>query len=157
MDEFSLNTGIFCRLVSSLGDSGKISFIKVKGFGNSMAPFLRTGETIFIQPFNRKNRIRTGDIVAITDRTKKKIIVHRVISRKKGIVELKGDNCRKKDGWFPEARIIGIAVQKQKASGKLVKFTRWKNIIIAFASKTAILNYFILPFGRALKKQFMGR
>ncbi len=156
MDEFSLNSKAFCRVVSSMRDNGNISCIKVKAYGNSMAPFIKTGETIFIKPFSRKNRIRTGDIVAITDKNQAKIIVHRIIGKKKGTVELKGDNCTKKDGWFPKNRIIGIAVRKKKISGKTITFTGWKNIIIALASKTGILNHFILPFGRALKNSLQA-
>ncbi len=153
-DNFFLNGRAFCKLIRSLQENKRIPYIKVKGYGNSMSPFIKSGETIFLRPINMKTKVKTGDIIAVTDKNEEKIIIHRVIGRKNISVQLKGDNCKKDDGWLSQDNIIGIAIQKEKLSGEIVLFEKWKNILIALASKTKILNYCILPFGRCLNNKW---
>ncbi|MDA3917429.1 MAG: S26 family signal peptidase [Deltaproteobacteria bacterium] len=151
MNDFILTDSLFCKLVKSIPADKTINHIKVQGHGSSMSPFLKNNETLFIKPVKKKTEIKTGDIIAVTDKNEEKIIVHRVISQKKNICLLKGDNCKKKDGWFTKKQVLGIITQKKKQSGKIICFFRWESILIAFLSKTGFLNSILLPFGRLLK------
>jgi len=153
MDNFTLTDRTFCKLVKSIHTNKKVTHIKVKGHGNSMTPFLRTGEILFIRPVNLKGLIRIGDIIALTDNKEEKIIIHRVINKKNDLFQIKGDNCKNSDGWFQKKSIIGVVSKKMKLSGKIISFKRWENLLIAFLSKTGLLNSIVLPVGRLVKKK----
>ncbi len=153
MDDFTLTDKNFCELVKSIHINRNVTHIKVKGHGNSMAPFLKTGEILFIRPVHLKELIRIGDIIALTDKKEEKIIIHRVINKKNHLFEIKGDNCKHSDGWFHKKKIIGVVTRKTNLSGKIISFRRWENLLIAVLSKTDLLNYIVLPFGRSVKKK----
>ncbi len=152
---FTLTDKTFCKLIKSLHTEKKVTHIKAKGNGNSMTPFLRSRETLFISPVDPKGQIKIGDIIAYTDETEEKIIVHRVINKKKNLFQIKGDNLKENDGWFPKKQIIGIVAKKMDISGKLFFFKRWENVLIAFISRTGLLNSIVLPFGRSLKQKLL--
>ena len=154
MDDFILTDKTFCKLVKSIQTTENVTHIKAKGHGNSMTPFLKTEEILFIRPVTRNKTVRIGDIIAITDKKEKKIMVHRVIRKKNDLFQIKGDNCNHSDGWFQKDRIIGVVSRKTNLSGKIVFFKHWKNMVIAFLSKTRILNSIVLPFGRGFKKKW---
>lgn len=154
MDTFGLTDKDFCNLFGSICHSGKRPDIRVKGFGNSMSPFLKSGETLIIRPIeiDLKNPIKIGDVVAIADNTGRRIIIHRVIDKKNNLLQIKGDNLKISDGWFEKTKILGIVVQKEKLSGGHFSLRGWKSMFISILSKTKLLNYFLLPLGRLLKK-----
>ncbi len=152
MDDFTLSGKKFCKLIESLCADKSVFHIKVKGHGNSMSPFIKNGEELIIKPAGRKDTIKPGDIVAVVNEEKEKIIVHRVIGRKNNFFQIKGDNCSRDDGYFPETNIIGIVTGIKTDSGKKICYKEWQNKIIAFLSKTGWLNMLILPLGRFIKK-----
>ncbi|MDA3788136.1 MAG: S24/S26 family peptidase [Desulfobacula sp.] len=153
MGDFTLNGNTLCELVESICADKHIGHIKIKGYGTSMSPFLKSGSTLFIKPSNGENTIKAGDIVAAIDTNREKIIVHRVILLKNGLLQIKGDNCSKDDGWFQKTRILGIVTAVKTASGKKKYYKRWQNLTIAFLSKTGFLNRVLLPLARFIKKK----
>lgn len=154
MDDFTLTDKNFCKLIRSIYIDETVTHIKVRGHGNSMTPFLKTDEILFIRPVYPKDLIKIGDIVAVTDKKQEKIIVHRVINKKKNLIQTKGDNCKNSDGWVQKNRIIGVVTRKKRISGKYIYFQRWQNLFIAFLSITGFINTVVLPFGRLLKKNY---
>ena len=154
MESFTLSGRKFCELLESICVDKHIRHIKIKGYGTSMSPFIKSGDTLFIKPLNEGNTIKAGDIVAALNTSKERIIVHRVIRLKNSLVQIKGDNRPGDDGWFQRERIIGIVTAVQSRAGKKFCCKRWQNLSIAFLSKTGFLNKVVLPLGRFIKNKF---
>ncbi|MDA3790348.1 MAG: hypothetical protein PF503_17875 [Desulfobacula sp.] len=152
MDDFSFSGENFYEFLDSLSWNKSVSIIKFKGHGVSMTPFIKNGNTLTIKLLNNKYKVRTGDIVAVKQIDKKKILVHRIIKAKEESYLIKGDNKALSDGWFPREAIIGIITEIKRASGKRIYYGRWFNLMIAWVSKTNILNGIILPLGRLVKQ-----
>lgn len=151
MEEYLLTNKEFCGLFQSIYSEKEVKNIKIQAHGNSMAPFLKHGQTIRVKPISTDKGADIGDIVAAVMDNKEKIIVHRVINKKPNYVQLKGDNCRNTDGWFHYNRICGI-VEQNFFHNKIIDLDKVFGKLIAGLSKNTMLNIFILPFGRRIKK-----
>lgn len=156
MNDFSIDGKKFYEFLEALAENQKISTIKFTGYGLSMTPFIRSGNRLTIKIINEDSRIYTGDIVAVKQRDKKRIVVHRVIDSNKDKYLIKGDNNRLPDGWFQKDLIIGTIIKIQRHLGKTYYPKKWYGLIIAFLSKTLILNTILLPAARYLKKSMTG-
>lgn len=154
MEDFILSGKKFWELVDAICGDRQIFQIKIKGYGSSMSPFIKSGHALIIQPVNREIRIKAGDIVALASQNREKIIVHRVIGIKNSLFQVKGDNCPRDDGWFQKTDILGIVRGVKTASGKTILYKRWHNVMIAFLSRTGLLNRIVLPLGRYIKNLF---
>jgi signal peptidase I len=78
--------------------------------GVSMNPFLRDGDVVTVCPRSRV-RPRTGDVIAFTHPDSGQLLLHRVISRRKGSYLTQGDNARQTDGLIDERHVIGTVTE----------------------------------------------
>lgn len=121
--------------------------------GYSMSPFIKNYDIITISPVFQ-NKVATGDIVVVLFRDKRSVLVHRIIDRNNGQFIIKGDNNKSDDGFFKTDQIIGV-VTKVERNGRKIWYGRNKTgKLIAFLSKTGLLNSFILPVLRFFNAPF---
>ncbi|MFH2059634.1 MAG: signal peptidase I [Pseudomonadota bacterium] len=126
--------------------------VKIKVHGFSMSPFIKHGSIVSIKPFSRMYHIHFGDIIGVTYPNKDRVLIHRVIGLNKNQVLLKGDNNLSNDGWFSIKNIIGI-VDVVHGKGINKKNNKLINYLIAYISKTGLLNRILLPILRSIKKK----
>ncbi len=95
--------------------------IEVKAGGFSMFPTIREGSVLIVQQ-TKSSDISKGDIVLREEAGR--VIAHRVVSTKKGIVS-RGDNCRNPDVVTSPENIIGkiTAVKRNKKEKSTNKFS----------------------------------
>jgi len=94
--------GEFTRLTSDLMEGGKPFQIAVHG--KSMTPFIYSGDVVTLVPV-RGEKIRLGDVVAITSPSDR-MIIHRVVCLADKGVQTKGDNGAAVDALVPYSAII---------------------------------------------------
>lgn len=150
MEELILKKEALYSLMTSFFSSGCDFSIKLEAPGFSMSPFIRPNSILTLRPFTASKRPRLGDIVTVAVHHHKKIIIHRIIAVKHPEYLVKGDNNLAGDGWFHQKDILG-RVEKIKTREKEYTPGYWQGLLIGTASKTGILNRFILPAGRRLK------
>ena len=108
----------FSVLMNAVIEEGN-SF-RFRASGSSMSPFIKNGDIITLSPLENRS-IKTGDILAVIIPLDSRLIVHRVVSRKKDLVLLKADNCKKNDGWIPMSHIIGLVTRTER-EGQRINF-----------------------------------
>jgi signal peptidase I len=124
--------------------------LRFQAKGHSMSPFIRDKDIITISQI-RKEAIRPGNVVAVVNPVNNTLIVHRVIDRTENGILLKGDNLNTPDGVFTRDTIIGVVTNVER-NGKRVRLTSIPvQELIALASRSGLLNSFILPFLRKVK------
>jgi len=108
--------------------------------GRSMAPFIRSGDKIFVAPV-AKALIRTGDVLAFVHPDTGRVLVHRVIRITDGQYFLKGDNVKGEgDGWISFEDVLGRVVRIQRGGkehhlglgpekGLTAFLSRWKMLV----------------------------
>lgn len=153
MKEFNLSGEDLYGLMESVLNFGPTYRVKVKAKGNSMSPFLKHHSVIVLKPVDTTKKIRFGDIVAVSNKKKNFIIIHRVIGLKKGLYLLKGDNNYSIDGWFDKKDILGI-IDEIQGNGFINCKSIWQNTIIAIGSRTGFFNWILFPVLRSFKKNF---
>jgi signal peptidase I len=145
VSEFVLTGKALQHLMSSVLNAGRDFRVKVKGRGYSMIPFIKDNDAVMLKSVDRQRGIKFGDVVAVSDRRKGKIVIHRIIRSQKGRYQTKGDNNLKADAWCTINDIIGT-VNEIKSNGWIPYHCRhWQNVIIAVASKTGVLNRILYP------------
>ena len=145
MRDFILTGTGLQLLMSSILRKGSNYRVKVIGQGYSMSPFIKNNDTIILKSVNPIKKIKFGDIVAVSNSKKDKLVIHRIIRMKNGQFQTKGDNNPDADPWCTKDDIIGIVDEIIADSGSSYRCTHWQNILIAFASKTGLLNHIIYP------------
>lgn len=123
--------------------------------GYSMAPFIRDGDILTVAPIAAEAR-RIGVVVAVVNPARGSLIVHRIVARRgEGRAEtaflVKGDNCRHSDGAFPADSIIGVIASVERRQKKAWFAGGPEKILIAFLSRTGLLNTLVLPALRKIK------
>lgn len=151
MRELRLSSRNLHLLMGSVLDHKLVQKMRIKASGYSMSPFIRNGQIITIKPIVNK-KILFGDIVvAVIQKKREKILVHRVIGKKNKQYLLKGDNLDTDDGWHHEKQIFAlIDLAKDK---KYRAFQNIQNALIALGSKTGMLNKILLPVSRFIWKR----
>lgn len=147
-----LDSRHFCGLVKAATENRHIKKIKFKGYGASMAPFIKSGDLLTLKLVDTDSKLKTGDVVAITNKNWDKIIIHRIIRIKNKLYQTKGDNNPCTDEWFSKESLIGVITKIQTGPRRYYYPKRTYSAIIAFLSRTLILNALMLPLGRHLKK-----
>jgi len=156
-DTLVLSGKHFCSLLEHIETHPGVSMVKFKGYGQSMTPFIKNGNTISIKLLTVNDTIKTGDIVAVKPEDKEQIFIHRVITKKENNYLIKGDNRKTIDGWFQRSSIFGIVAQNKRDNEPHSILTSLTNRIIAFLSRTGLLNQFILPSGRWIKHTLLRK
>lgn len=104
-DELAVNGKGLLNLMTAVLDRGAAFRFKARGF--SMAPFIRDGDIITVEPVNRAHYGK-GTIAAFTRPQTGQLVVHRIISVARDAVYIIGDNnadCT--DGWVPIKNLLG--------------------------------------------------
>lgn len=112
--------------------------------GRSMAPFIQSGDKIFVAPV-ANGSIRAGDVLAFVHPESGRVLAHRVIRITDGQYFAKGDNVSGEgDGWISFEDILGRVIRILRegkdihlglgVEGKLIALlSRWK-ILVPFVN-----------------------
>lgn len=121
--------------------------------GWSMAPFIRDGDILTISRL-KNSRIKIGQIVAVVDPERKRMMVHRIVRRKGRHYVVKGDNLLSSDGSFSSYEILGVVTKIER--GNRVIFPKWTlgQYLIACFSRNRV-GMKIISEGRRLAR--LGR
>jgi hypothetical protein len=102
--------------------------LRVKGRGISMYPFVRTGDTLLIEPKNM-NELRIGDIIFIR-RAADHYVAHRLVKKINATILItKGDNLPYIDEPVPVDQVFGRVVSVER-NGSLQSLDSKLNKII---------------------------
>ena len=118
--------------------------------GFSMTPFIRDQDIITVYPAKNK-KVGVGDVAAAVNALTGSVVVHRIVAEKQEGFVLKGDNCQRPDGVFAPGRVLGV-VKMVERNGRQVWFGgRGGKRVVAFLSRTGMLNRVVLPVLRSFK------
>jgi len=108
--------------------------------GRSMAPFIQSGDKIFVAPA-AKGLLQAGDVVAFVHPESGRVLAHRVVKISEGSFLCRGDNVSAGgDGWIAFEDVLGRVVRVQR-EGKETRlglgverlliglFSRWKILV----------------------------
>lgn len=98
----------------------KVPF-RVQTTGNSMSPFIRSGDIVVIYPLSG-NRPHRGAVVAYLSPRSEAVIIHRIIRRMGQQYFIGGDNSLEPIEIVAEERLLG-RVQVVERNGKRVRFS----------------------------------
>ena len=98
----SISRDDFAAIAGEIVRQGK-SF-SLRAHGRSMAPFIVDGDTIVVSPLERPARI--GDVVLLKE-SDGRLIVHRIVGRRKGMILTRGDACAAVDSPADHVGIVG--------------------------------------------------
>jgi len=98
----SISREDFAAIAGEVVGQGK-SF-SFRAHGRSMAPFIADGDTIVVSPLKRPERI--GDVVLLQE-SDGRLIVHRIVGRKRGMIITRGDACAEVDSPADHVGIVG--------------------------------------------------
>ena len=92
---------------------GQGSYLRFRAHGNSMAPFIRNGDIVLVEP-KQANELRIGEIVFYR-RSGGRYVTHRLIGKSKNdgslVLTTRGDNMRHLDASvFPE-QVLGRVIR----------------------------------------------
>ncbi len=124
--------------------------------GQSMAPFINPGDKIYIHKYPEKDKMSLGDIIVfIQDR---KLVNHRIISKKNGRFITKGDNNISPDKPIAPDKIFGKVLLIKGQYGSIDLETPLAGLLKYFYLFFSIAT-FIVPvfFYQLLHKIIRGR
>jgi signal peptidase I len=102
-----------------------------------MSPLIKNGDVIKVFPIQGAP-LSLGDVVAFTCPLKGQLLIHRIVTKKKGGFITKGDSSLEPDGIIPKTNIIG-RVGEVERQGKKVSFGLGRErLLLAFLSRTGI-------------------
>ena len=147
-----LSGSAISEIMSPVLKKGALFRFQAKGF--SMSPFIRDRDIITVSNVGSR-AIQIGAVAVVVNPVNNALIVHRIVKKAENTIMLKGDNCIDPDGMFSHSSIIGI-VTKIERDKKKVKFgVGFGGTVIAFGSRTGLLNNLLLPLLRKAKKLFL--
>ncbi len=150
--ELKLSGSGLADLMQSVLDRGASFRFRARGF--SMNPFIRDKDVLTVSR-DIGRPVEVGDVVAVINPGSGTLIVHRIVKKSVNGVLIKGDNCSKPDGMFALERIVGV-VKTVERNGRAVWFANGPDKkIIAFISRTGLLNECLMPVFRRIKKVFI--
>lgn len=125
----------------SVADGSTICF---NAPGRSMAPFIQSGDKIFVAPVARGS-IQAGDVLAFVHPQSGRVLAHRVVRISERHFFCKGDNVSAGgDGWINFEDVLGQVVRVQRQGkeirlglgvgrGLIARLSRWK-ILVPFVN-----------------------
>ena len=123
--------------------------------GQSMHPFIHSGDKIFISPVTTET-IRLGDILAIVCPSDDRVLVHRVVKIQKEYYFTKGDNVASSgDGWIDSGKVLGRVTRIEREGVERRLGLGMEKQLIALLSRG---NYLVpmLNFYRRVKQGIAG-
>lgn len=128
--------------------------------GKSMAPFIQSGDKIFVAPVE-KGSIHTGDIVAFVHPESRRVLAHRVVRISEGNFFCKGDNVSAGgDGWITYQDVLGrvVRVQREEKVHHLgLGPEKWIIALLSSGNKLVSLLNFLRRIKWRFKRLFSGR
>ena len=149
--ELKLSGSGLANLMQSVLDRGASFRFRARGF--SMNPFIRDKDVLTVSRDSGRS-VEVGDVVAVLTPVTGWLIVHRVVRSKGRDVLVKGDNCSEPDGVFARSVIAGVITSVERNGKKVWLCNGFGKKIIAFTSRTGLLNRLILPFLRTVRDSF---
>ena len=127
--------------------------------GRSMAPFIQSGDRIFISLVSKAS-IRAGDVLAFVHPNTGRVLAHRVVRITGGQFFTKGDNVRGEgDGWICFTDVLGRVIRLQRNGSELRLGLGPEKLLIAQLSRGKILVSLINFLQRikwGMKRLFLG-
>ncbi len=94
--------------------TGRFQYFNI--VGPSMRPTLKAGDLLIVEPY-RGNKVRLGDIVVFSAGAEKRLITHRIFSRRGNTWRARGDNNSLVDPWpLTESDIIGRVISIRRGN-----------------------------------------
>ncbi|MDD2521201.1 MAG: S26 family signal peptidase [Anaerolineaceae bacterium] len=117
--EYKLDSVELATLLRAAIDAGYSASFNAPG--NSMLPFIHSGDKIFVAPLG-KSSIRLGDVLVFIQPDSGHVLAHRVVKLKADRILCKGDNVANLfDGWVFFEDVLGRVVKVQR-EGKPIQF-----------------------------------
>jgi hypothetical protein len=82
--------------------------------GWSMAPSLRDGDRLQVQPFGERERPSPGQIVVA--RRGARLVTHRLVTLRDGLAVTRGDGCQRDDPPLAEGALLGRVVEVRRGA-----------------------------------------
>ena len=143
--------------MSAAHEKGCAFRFRVKGA--SMAPFIQAGDILTVTGSAEGYDI--GEIAAfVFPSDKRKLIVHRIVSKRNGMYLLKGDNIPARDGFIPEDNMLGKVARVERDGREILFGARRMKRTIALLSRWNILQvllYFLRLLPRFVKEKIKMR
>ena len=117
---------------------GRGASLRLRAGGNSMAPLIRDGDVITVDPAADR-RPGLGDIVVCSLPGTESFLVHRIVGSDPRRIRLKGDNCRREDGVFGRGAIRGVVSRVERRGRPVWHGTGPERRVIALMSRTGAL------------------
>lgn len=109
----------FAELSAAILGAG--SGLRFRAHGDSMAPLLRDGDMLRVDPVE-PGSVRVGDVILCCGEPGR-ILVHRVVRRMAGpdgyLFEIQGDGAARPDGAIPAERVYGRVVAIDRSGGRI--------------------------------------
>lgn len=101
-------TALSCEILAS-GSS-----VRFKAHGESMRPFIHSGDYLTIQPIDAPHPPQKYEIL-LCRLPSGKIVAHRLRSTRPGGLLVQGDACPQPDGWVTPEAILGRVISVEHA------------------------------------------
>ena len=151
LEERTVNSDELANLIRDAVSKEKI--ISFNAPGNSMAPFIHSGDKIFVAPVAEAS-IRTGDVLVFVQPDIGRLLAHRVIRIKNRHYFPKGDNVsRKGDGWISFSDVLGRVIRVQRIGNERHLGLGQEKLLISLLSRGKILVPMLNIF-RRIKRGF---
>lgn len=151
LEERTVNSDELANLIRDAVSKEKI--ISFNAPGNSMAPFIHSGDKIFVAPVAEAS-IRTGDVLVFVQPDTGRLLAHRVIRITDGQYYPKGDNVRGEgDGWISFTDVLGRVIRVQRNGNERQLGLGPEKLLISLLSRGKILVP-MLNFFRRIKWGF---
>ena len=145
---FSLPGDAFAELLQAVLSKGSLFRFQAKGF--SMSPFIKDSDVVTVSPFLDATP-QLGDVVAFNLLGTKKLVIHRVVSKKGNSCMIRGDNSFEADGLVPRAGILGRVARVERNGKRIILGLGPERCLIAFLTRRKLLFPIMVPVWKAVR------
>ncbi len=133
--EFMLPGDALSELMREVLAKGKPFRFKARGL--SMSPFIKDGDVLTVTPL--ATAPRTGDVAAFLHPATGRLVVHRLVRKRAGRYQFKGDNADEVECGLPIQRILGLVTSIER-KGREVSLPPRAGRAVAGLSRTGLLR-----------------
>jgi len=142
--EFPLPGDSLSELMRQVLAKGKPFRFKARGL--SMSPFIKDGDVLTVTPL--ATAPRTGDVAAFLHPATGRLVVHRLVRKRAGRYQFKGDNADEVEHGLPIERIVGLVTSVER-DGLELGLRRRAGRTVAGLSRTGLLRTAVAAARRA--------
>jgi hypothetical protein len=110
--------------------------VRLVAAGHSMSPFIRSGDTLEVEPL--ASTVRFGDVVAVA--IEGRLLVHRVVSFRGHPLRIRGDVAPHDDPSVPPTGILGRVALVVRGERRVRFGLGLERIAVAWASRMGVLR-----------------